>query len=155
MEKKNEFYYVFKTRRYKGMRLEQVFLKDPLYVAKIYSDQLCRKPRGNGRIRNELQLAVDSLKMKLEKLELIQTCPFCEKKKVEYFLVPSVGKMNSGLVACDSLACQRELQARREGSYFKLSEILVIIPYLNKKDVDVVIKIFRNAHNWDLLSELC
>ncbi len=154
MEKKDEFYYVFKTGKYKGMCLEWVFVKDPLYVAKIYADQFARKPKGDGVIKNDLQLAVDSLVKKLEKLELTQDCPLCGKGKVEHFLIPNFGRMSVDLVTCDSFTCKRDLQSQREGTFYKLSEILVIIPYLNKKEGAAVIEVFKNAHNLDILSEI-
>ena len=154
MREKQNFPYVFKSGKYKDMSLEWVFVKDPLHLSRIYAKQFGRRRVTASQLKNELQLAIEALKGKLESLELSQLCPVCKNGMVAHILMPDAGRVEPKLVCCERSDCKSELKLRRAGEIYRLSDILIIIPYLNKRDASGFIRAFKNAHNKELLKEL-
>jgi len=154
MESIEEHPYFFQSGRYEGMSLEWVFVKNPLYISRIYRNQFIHKRNYLKRVENRLELAIDTLQKKLRAMDVVKMCPICKEHKVHYFLLPDRGQVNSSLISCEKEECKKELKSFRPGELYTISDFLLIIPYMEKREAKSVISIFKKSHPIQLLASL-
>ena len=154
MESIEKHPYFFQSGKHKGKLLEWVFVNDPLHVSNIYRNQFIRKKDFSKSVSNELELAIDTLQKKLRRMEVVKACPICKEQNAHYFLLPDSGQVNYLLICCKQKTCKEELMCRRPGELYEISDFLLIISYLEKKEAKIVIKIFKKTHPLHLLAAL-
>lgn len=154
MEEKQEYPYVFQTGRYEGKSLEWAFLNDPMYVSRAIRNAFYKRRNPKNQVTNYLQLAVERLQYKVCKLKVEKMCPICKKEKVQMFLSPDLGKIDDKLICCRNDACRQELMLKRPGSFYAINDFLLVIAYMNKKEANRVIEIFKTTHAFSSLEQI-
>jgi hypothetical protein len=154
MKKFEEYPYIFQSGKYKGRTLEWVFVNDPLHVSRIYRNIFYYRRDPLKKVENKLQLAIENLQRKIRMMEVVKTCPFCKQDKTYFFLLPDRGLIDANLVCCRRESCQQELKLTRPGELYAISDFLIIIAYMDRKEAKSVIKIFKKTHSAFLLADL-
>lgn len=139
-----EYPYVFQTGNYKGSSVEQVFLSDPIYLARLY--QRSFKNKAQIIKPNQLQLAVESLLEKIHGIDTTKDCPYCKQAKVVNFLLPDFGPVTNGLLCCDDPTCREELKLVRAGELHAISDFLLMVSYMPRPQAQKIVGIFKSTH---------
>jgi hypothetical protein len=144
MAENQEYSYVFQSGIYKNFSVEQVFLKDPIHIARLYQQSF--KNKAQIKKPNQLQLAVESLLEKINRIDTTKDCPYCKRAKVVNFLLPDFGPVTNGLLCCDDPACREELKSVRAGELHAISDFLLMISYMRRPQAQKIVGIFKATH---------
>jgi len=144
MGEKQAYPYVFQSGSYKGLSVEQVFLLDPIYVARIYQNSF--KHKNSIKTPNQLQLAIESLIEKIKALEVTKICQYCEQEKITHFLLPDFGIISDRLLCCNNPACKKELKSARVGNLHSISDFMLMVSYMPRQQAQKIVNIFKKTH---------
>ncbi|QQG52939.1 MAG: hypothetical protein HY931_01755 [Candidatus Falkowbacteria bacterium] len=144
MAEKQEYSYVFQSGVYKNFSVEQVFLKDPIHIARLY--QRSFKNKTAIKTPNQLQLAVENLLEKIRGIDVTKDCPYCKAAKVMNFLLPDFGTVNGGLLCCNDPVCREELKSARSGELHAISDFMLMVSYMRRPQAQKIVGIFKSTH---------
>lgn len=144
MGEKQDYPYVFQSGVHKGFSVEQVFLLDPVYLARLY--QRSFKNKAQIRKPNALQLAIESLLEKIQKIDVTQDCPYCKQAKVVNFLLPDFGPIANRLLCCNNPICREALKSVRPGELHAINDFLLMVSYMPRPQAQKIVSIFKTTH---------
>lgn len=136
--------YVFQSGNYEGLSVEQVFLLDPIYLARLYQNSF--KNKSSIKNPNQLQLAIESLLEKIQVIDTTKNCPYCKQAKVVNFLLPDFGSVTGGLLCCDNLVCREELKSARSGELHAITDFMLMVSYMPRPQAQKIVGIFKSTH---------
>ncbi|HZJ41296.1 MAG TPA: hypothetical protein VFD16_03470 [Candidatus Saccharimonadales bacterium] len=144
MVETQEYPYVFQSGVHQGLSVNQVFILDPIYLARLYQQsfknkKVIKKP-------NQLQLAVENLLEKIQRIDVTQDCSYCKEAKVTNFLLPDFGPVANKLLCCDSPICKKELKLARNGELHAISDFLLMVSYMPRSQAQKIVGIFKKTH---------
>ncbi len=140
---KQEYVYVFQAGKHKGELLHEVFLKDPIFIAGLYQNSFSDKFAIKNK--NKLQLAMENLLQKIKEIDATRECPYCRRRKVEYFLFPDFGSIDNNF-CCSNEVCREELKSARSGDLHLISDFMLLISFVPKQQAQKIFSIFKRTH---------
>jgi hypothetical protein len=144
MTENQECSYVFQSGPYKGLSVEQVFLKDPIHLARLYQGFF--KDKKTIKNPNQLQLAIENLLEKIHGIDTTKDCHYCKQAKVANFLLPDFGPIANKLLCCNNPICREALKSVRPGELHAISDFLLVVSYMPKPQAQKIVGIFRSTH---------